>query len=96
MVPGAEEAAEGDAEAAAAAEVEVEAADDGEDEDESWDDEIDADASSATPSGEPPAPVLVVQKIDTLIIDERRVVVFSAFGCVAYLNWPYLPFSPPI
>jgi len=85
-VPGAEEAAEGKAEV----EVEVEAADDDEDErDESGDDEVNVDASSATPSGGPmesPAPPLVVQKIETLIIDERLVVVFSAFGSTA-LFW---------
>ena len=85
-VPGAEEAGEGEAEA----EVEVEAADDDEDErDESGDDEVDVDASLATPSGEPggaPAPVLVVQKIETLTFDERLVVVLSAFGCVPRMD----------
>ena len=97
-VPGAEEAAEAGAEAED--DVEDVAADDDEDEgDGSGDDEADVDASPATPSGEPegaPAPVLVVQKIETLIIDERPVVVFSAFGCVAHLVWLYLPFSPAI
>lgn len=85
-VPEAEGAAEGEAEA----EVEVEAAYDDEDErDESGDDEADVDASPATPSGGAggaPAPVLVVQKIETLIIGERLVVVFSAFGCVSHLD----------
>lgn len=84
-VPGTELAAERQAEAEV--EIDVEAADDDEDErDESADDE---DASAATPSGdpgEPPAPVLVVQKIETLVIDERLVVVFSAFGYVPHLD----------
>ena len=89
-----------EAEGGAEAEVRVEAVDEEEDErDESEDDEIDADASPATPSGEPggpPAPVLVLQKIETLIMDERLVVVFSAFGCVSHLDWLYLPFSQVI
>ena len=82
--PGTEEAAEGEAE------VQVEAAGDGEDErDESGDEEGDLDASPATPSGEPggsPAPVLVVQKIETSNINERLVVVFSAVGYVSHLG----------
>jgi hypothetical protein len=91
--PGADDAAEGEAEA----EVEAEAAGDDEDErDENGDEEVGLDASPATPSGEPwgePVPVLVVQKIETSIIDERLMVVFSAFGYVSHLDWLFRPFS---
>jgi tRNA (guanine-N(7)-)-methyltransferase subunit TRM82 len=48
------------------------------------------DESVDTPSpgdpGEPSPPVLVVQKIETLRIDGRLVVVFSVVGCV-FLEW---------
>jgi tRNA (guanine-N(7)-)-methyltransferase subunit TRM82 len=51
------------------------------------DDDVVKDATLATPSGEPepeepPAPVLVVQKIETLNIGGRLVLAFSAVGYV--------------
>jgi tRNA (guanine-N(7)-)-methyltransferase subunit TRM82 len=86
-IPRAEEAAE----VGAGAEVEVEDEGEGEDEgDESGDDAVDMGAASAAASGEPeemPAPVLVMQKIETSKIDGRLVLVFSAVGCVSHLYW---------
>jgi tRNA (guanine-N(7)-)-methyltransferase subunit TRM82 len=90
-VPEAAEMVGVEAEAETEAEVEEDEEDEG---DESGDDEVDMGAVPATPSGEPedpPAPVLVVQKIETSKIDERLVLVFSAVGCVSHLEWAYLP-----
>ena len=54
---------------------------------ESEDETVDTPSLSGDP-GEPlPSPVLVVQKIETLRIDGRLVVVFSVVGCVARLKW---------
>ncbi|KAI9447148.1 WD40 repeat-like protein [Russula earlei] len=81
------------------AEVEVEADDDEDEEeekDESGDDAVDGGATLGTPSGEPEeraTPVLVVQKIETLKIEERWMVVFSAVGATA-LFWFALPPDP--
>lgn len=71
-----------------AVEAEVVVGDDDEDEREGSEDEVDVGATPATLSAEPeepPVPVLVVQKIETTIIDGRLVVVFSAVGCVSHL-----------
>ena len=49
-------------------------------------DECASPAPGSSDPGEPPlGPVLVVQKIETLKIDGRLVVVFSAVGCVSWL-----------
>jgi tRNA (guanine-N(7)-)-methyltransferase subunit TRM82 len=66
------------------AEAEIEA-EDGEDENgnEAADVPVVEDATPATPSGEPeelPTPVLVVQKIETLDVSSRLILVFSAVG----------------
>ena len=78
----------------AEAEVEAEAEFEEDGRNESGDEEV---GECATPSpasgdlGEPPqAPVLVVQKIETLKIDGRLVVVFSAVGYVCWLCLPGL------
>jgi hypothetical protein len=88
-IPRAEEAAE--VEAGAEVEVEDEGEGEGEDEgSESGDDAVDIGAASVAASGEPeetPAPVLVVQKIETSKIDGRLVLVFSAVGYVCHLYW---------
>jgi tRNA (guanine-N(7)-)-methyltransferase subunit TRM82 len=79
------------AEAEAEAEVDVEDTD----EDESGDESVNVCAAPAPTSGDsgepPPAPVLVVQKIETSIIDGRMVVVFSAVGYVSHAA--FLAFS---
>jgi len=62
---------------------------DDEEKDENGDDAVEEGETPATPSGEleePQAAVLVVQKIETLKIDERLVVVFSAVGYVCRLG----------
>lgn len=89
-IPEADDAAEADVE------VVVDNEDEDEDEDEkgeSEDDSVDVGATSSTATGKPeaPAPVLVVQKIETSRIDKRLVVVFSAVGCVSDLLWSYNP-----
>jgi tRNA (guanine-N(7)-)-methyltransferase subunit TRM82 len=84
-IPETEEAAEVEA----GAEVEV-GEDDDDERDGSGDDEVDVGATPATLSAEPeepPAPVLVVQKIETMKIKERLVVVFSAIAWVSHLAW---------
>lgn len=54
---------------------------------ESDDETVDMNATPAPASGNPeepsPAPVLVVQKIESLNIDGKIVIVFSAVGCVS-------------
>jgi hypothetical protein len=83
----------------AEAEVDVEDADVDDDERiESEDETADVCATPTRASGDPeeppPAPVLVVQKIESLKIDGQLVIVFSAVGCVssrmALLSWPHL------
>ena len=81
-IPGAEEEAEEEAE------VDVEDMDENEGT-ESEDETVDIPSPSGDP-GEPPPPVLVVQKIETLRIDGRLVVVFSVVGCVSLLEWLFL------
>lgn len=90
---------EEDADTTPGAEAEAEDAEDA-DEDErngSEDDAADECASPAPGSsdpGEPPlGPVLVVQRIETLRIDGRLAVVFSAVGCVSWLCLPSLSYG---
>jgi len=89
-------------EAEEAEELELEVANEDEDEDdeegkdENGDDVVEEGATPATPSGEleePSAAVLVVQRIETLKVDECLVVVFSAVGATA-LFWFPLPLDP--
>jgi hypothetical protein len=55
---------------------------------ESEDETVDGSATLAPASGDPeeplPAPVLVVQKIESSKIDGQLVIVFSAVGCVSH------------
>ncbi|KAF8490021.1 WD40 repeat-like protein [Russula emetica] len=80
----------------AEAEVDVEDVDDG-DRIESEDDTDDVSATPAPACGDPeeppPAPVLVVQKIESSKIDGQLVIVFSAVGATA-LFWFALPPDP--
>jgi hypothetical protein len=82
----------------AEAEVDVEDADADDDERiESEDETVDVSATPTRASGDPeeppPAPVLVVQKIESLKIDGQLAIVFSVVGCVssrmALLSWPH-------
>ena len=77
---------EGHADTTPEGEGEVEIDEDGGDESEDDTAEVEVDTTPATPSGEheepPPAPVLVVQKIETLTIGSRLVLAFSAVGYV--------------
>jgi tRNA (guanine-N(7)-)-methyltransferase subunit TRM82 len=65
---------------------------------ESEDETVDVSTTPARASGEPeeppPAPVLVVQKIESSKIDGQLVIVFSAVGCVSHRmalpSWPHL------
>lgn len=58
---------------------------------ESEDETVDVSATPARASGDPeeppPAPVLVVQNIESLKMDGRPVIVFSAVGCVSHREW---------
>jgi hypothetical protein len=58
---------------------------------ESEDETVDVSATPAPASGDPeeppPAPVLVVQKIESLKLDGQLVIVFSAVGCVSRREW---------
>ena len=92
---------EEDADTTPGAEAEAEA-EDAEDmyEDEkngSEDDAVDGCASPAPGSSDPGDPplgsVLVVQRIETLRIDGRLAVVFSAVGCVSWLCLPSLSYG---
>ena len=76
----------------AEAEVDVEDVDVEDDERiESEDETVDVSATPARASGDPeeplPAPVLVVQKIESLKTDGQLVIVFSAVGCVSHRKW---------
>lgn len=73
----------------AEAEVDVEDVDVDDDERiESDDETVDVSATPARDSEEPsPAPLLVVQKIESLKIDGQLVIVFSAVGCVSHREW---------
>lgn len=73
----------------AEAEVDVEDVDVDDDERiESDDETVDVSATPARDSEEPsPAPVLVVQKIESSKIDGQLVIVFSAVGCVSHREW---------
>jgi len=78
----------------AESEVDVGEVDVGDDEGiESEDETVDVSATPAPASGgpeePPPAPILVVQKIESLKTDRQLVIVFSAVGCVSVL--PSLP-----
>ena len=65
-----------------------------ESEDETVDVSVTPTRASGDPEEPPPAPVLVVQKIESLKIDGQLVIVFSAVGCVSsrmtLLSWPHL------
>jgi hypothetical protein len=79
------------AEAEAEAEVEFEEGEKNESGDEAVDECATPSPASGDPGEPPQAPVLVVQKIETLRIDGRLVVVFSAVGCV--LDFSFLASS---